>query len=580
MSSVPNSHRPLKVLHVGNIANNAYNNAKIQRQRGIEADVLCFDYYHIMSCPEWEDADFTGDYGDPYYPDWTKCNLNGFERPKWFVQGPIALCLEYLFYKSLNDTKRANEKWVEIHSQRMILTHDKLSIKQKVKNKLFRIYEKLLKFKNNNYLWEVESKYKLTGYELIKGLKISFPIINFQKSLIKVFESIVILFLWLVSIIIISPPLFFLERLYKKYTLSKVNSFSGKQSLWLSSTEIVSAQSLDQNIITLIDEFKSHFPDRDHKLTRDDLLPWTNLLSGFKKIFDNYDIVQMYATYPIIPLLCDTYNFAAYEHGTIREIPFEENAQGRVCAIGYKLSPVVFVTNTDCLEAVDKLNLNHEKVYCLPHAFDSDKLQNFKEDNKNEYYPELNSVTFFSPTRQHWIDKDPSFSKGNDVIFYSVAELKNEGYKFRIELVEWGIDVEASKKLIKKLSIEDFIIWVPQMSKKQLWKKYLTANAVIDQFMLPALGGVGFEVMALGKRLLTAMDMDQAERFFGASPILYDVRDQETLTRSMKMVLDDPTDQKEMGNKASDWIQMYHSADRICQIQMNAYQKLLSQLNS
>ena len=51
--------RPLRVLHIGNIANNAYNNARIQRQRGIDAYVLSFDYYHIMATPEWEDADFT-----------------------------------------------------------------------------------------------------------------------------------------------------------------------------------------------------------------------------------------------------------------------------------------------------------------------------------------------------------------------------------------------------------------------------------------------------------------------------------------------------------------------------------------
>jgi hypothetical protein len=51
-----NRGRPLRVLHIGNIANNAYNNVKIQRERGIDADVLSLDY-----CPEWEDAPFSGD---------------------------------------------------------------------------------------------------------------------------------------------------------------------------------------------------------------------------------------------------------------------------------------------------------------------------------------------------------------------------------------------------------------------------------------------------------------------------------------------------------------------------------------
>lgn len=81
--------RPLRVLHIGNIANNAYNNALIQRQRGIDAYVLSFDYYHIMATPEWEDADFSGDIGDDFFPDWWAVDLKGFERPRWFIAAPL-----------------------------------------------------------------------------------------------------------------------------------------------------------------------------------------------------------------------------------------------------------------------------------------------------------------------------------------------------------------------------------------------------------------------------------------------------------------------------------------------------------
>src|SRR5947208_15635590 len=73
--------RPLRVLHIGNIANNAYNNAKIQRERNIDADVLSFDYYHIMASPEWEDADFAGKINDDFFPDWWAVDLKGFRRP-------------------------------------------------------------------------------------------------------------------------------------------------------------------------------------------------------------------------------------------------------------------------------------------------------------------------------------------------------------------------------------------------------------------------------------------------------------------------------------------------------------------
>jgi hypothetical protein len=59
--------RPLRVLHLGNIANNAFNNAWIQRQRGIDAYVVPYENYHIMSCPEWKEATFEGDLGDAFF---------------------------------------------------------------------------------------------------------------------------------------------------------------------------------------------------------------------------------------------------------------------------------------------------------------------------------------------------------------------------------------------------------------------------------------------------------------------------------------------------------------------------------
>ena len=45
----------MRILHSGNVANNAYNNAKLMRRAGLEADALC-DERHIFSQPEWEDA--------------------------------------------------------------------------------------------------------------------------------------------------------------------------------------------------------------------------------------------------------------------------------------------------------------------------------------------------------------------------------------------------------------------------------------------------------------------------------------------------------------------------------------------
>ena len=84
-------NRPLRVLHLGNIANNAFNNARIQRLYGIDSYVIASENYHIMSSPEWEEARFKGDYGDPFFrtgqrsiwPD--MCARIGLLQDRWIV---------------------------------------------------------------------------------------------------------------------------------------------------------------------------------------------------------------------------------------------------------------------------------------------------------------------------------------------------------------------------------------------------------------------------------------------------------------------------------------------------------------
>ena len=103
--------RPPRVLHVGNIANNAYNNAKLLREAGLDCDVLCHDYYHIMGCPEWEDADFDGPVGDHFRPQWKDLDLHGYRRPAWFAQGPLWSSLRYLIVRREGRAWRAKFFW-------------------------------------------------------------------------------------------------------------------------------------------------------------------------------------------------------------------------------------------------------------------------------------------------------------------------------------------------------------------------------------------------------------------------------------------------------------------------------------
>lgn len=71
----------MRVLHFGNVAMNGYNNAKLLRRIGVDADAVC-DETHLLSQPEWEESDITGAY-DALLPPSETTDLGSWRRPDW-----------------------------------------------------------------------------------------------------------------------------------------------------------------------------------------------------------------------------------------------------------------------------------------------------------------------------------------------------------------------------------------------------------------------------------------------------------------------------------------------------------------
>lgn len=97
---VDDGARPLRVLFIDNIANNAYLNAKALRRHGVEVDVYVGGYYHIMACPEWEEGGFTNFAGTHNQPDWTRTVGLNYVRPDWVIQMREPFGLRYLLAKT------------------------------------------------------------------------------------------------------------------------------------------------------------------------------------------------------------------------------------------------------------------------------------------------------------------------------------------------------------------------------------------------------------------------------------------------------------------------------------------------
>jgi glycosyltransferase involved in cell wall biosynthesis len=490
------------VLHIGNIANNAYNNAKIQRRFGIAADVICVDYYHIMGCPEWEDADFIGTVANPTLPDWWAVDLRGFRRPRWFAQGPGRFCRWHLASAGL----AAMLSWRVLTAVRWVFARQSRTAR---------------------FLREA-----------------------------------------------VLRPGWYLFRRARAFVGARRTSNDASPAPLAAFAADASATGFPTLCVRLVEAFQRYFPDRADCLGIDEIARYADFPIAWRPLLARYDMIQAYATDPAIPLVCGLRNFAAYEHGTIRDLPFQDTVEGRMCALSYREAPAVFVTNSDNLQGAARLGIAADRLFCLPHAFDDTKLRRFAADHPATLA--ASPCVFFSPARQHWTDRDPGFAKGNDMLLRALPLVRRAARNFTVVLVEWGRDVAASKALLAELGCGDLVRWIPVLKKRDLWAQYLASHAIVDQFVIPALGGVAFEAMALGRRTITALDEGQATRFFGAPPPLFACRTVDEVAAAMLRVLADPKDAAGQGEAAQRWIERYHSARRIVAIQLEAYRRILN----
>ncbi len=636
--------RPLRVLHIGNIANNAYNNARIQRQYGIEADVLCYDYYHVMATPEWEDGGLTTQL-NPSLPNWWKSNLRGFRRPNWYVQGPLTLCLEYLDAYCLGqkfrrwnagialeqgyieclriDAVARGEEWRDprslwrrypallplaeawrhrgsssVASMIVLARSFSVSIVLCGLRTLSRIATvpylraNLIDEFRRLVLWPVLAAavsepprirgasailvaYRTARRLLRRGergnLELEACVAQlvptetkhpWRASLVR-FGSIMLRGIAQVLMGAFVAPSHWLAN--KVWPREQVKSFSERRAEAPGiASVLLSAQNggAAANEV-LCKEFEAYIAD--HCLR-------------FSSVLKHYDVIQGYSIDGIIPLTNRNLAFASYEHGTLRELPFEESLTGLICRVAYSNSPAIFVTNTDVLPSVDRLGLDPDRVHFLPHAFDEQKLMRWR-DAHADLRPPRGEVTFFSPTRQHWRDGNRSLTKGNDVMLRAAGSLWAQGRRFRLVMVEWGEDVDASKRLIDDLGFGEAVRWMPPLGKQDLWHTYCSSHAVLDQFILPALGGVGFETLALGRRIVTHTDQTVLSRFFGAAPPTLPAATVDDVAASLLRVLDDPEDKDGLGEAGCEWVKTYHSARRIVSIQARVYRQLLGPLD-
>lgn len=584
--------RPPRILHIGNVANNGYNNAKVLVEAGFDCDALCYDYYHIMGCPEWEDGDFHGMVSDHFFPHWGQVDLNGFRRPLWFAQGPRLWAIAYLLAKHDRRARCTRFLWRMLAVQRWLVAHrdqwwyrSGKATARRMQYELSRINAAACRVQTFAGRQWSRTVHTLAVIGQRSGLTRGTAALThgFDRTIIKSRHAITKGHAWQTRIMHrantwVWPMPFMMDMAlyFAKFPLFLVALALALACLpfallyhsvgWLGGmlTGTARARGKDDTTQTprqdsaswfrrvrpmpwhafshrvrarvfrrltgidldglapsefmtsfyaradeLIADFGRRFPDRSDQLTLMDMLPYLSVLPLWRELFSRYDLVEAYATDPILTMLAGYEPCVAYEHGTIREIPFHDSPTARLTALAYARSQAVVITNPDCREAAIELGV--DRFVPIPHLIDR-KYYNPMIADAGDLPSQIRPPYIFSPARHDWD------IKGTHILLGAFARIAAEFPDLQLVTPSWGGDLDRSRDLIESLGMTGRVAMIEPVNIHNLIRVTRGARVLIDQFRFGVFGGIGPTALAVGTPLITHLDHTKSDWWMEPPP--------------------------------------------------------------
>jgi glycosyltransferase involved in cell wall biosynthesis len=293
---------------------------------------------------------------------------------------------------------------------------------------------------------------------------------------------------------------------------------------------------------------------------------------NFREWFAGYDLIQAYSTDAIYAwMFTDGRPYVAFEHGTMREIPFENSRRGRLLTFAYREANKVLITNPDVLTAARRLGLNNFQF--IPHPVDETKYRPHSTPLRTELMDRHQTdLILFAPSRHNWA------LKGNDLLLRAFARsVKALPRRPLLIVSDWGQETDRSRSLIDALGIGASVLWTPPLNKMKLIQYYNAADVVLDQFTLGVFGTVTPEAMACGKPVVMYFDRPAHEWCFPEMPPVVAAGTEDEIFDRLMELAADPTRRTTIGQVSREWVVKHHGWELVADRQISIYRELLQQ---
>jgi len=292
-------------------------------------------------------------------------------------------------------------------------------------------------------------------------------------------------------------------------------------------------------------------------------------LGNLRDLYQRYDVVQAYATHAVIPLMVAPERpFVAYEHGTLRELPFEDSWRGRLLSLAYVQASKVIITNADVISSARRLGL--ENTTFIPHPIDETKYTPGRSTLEGEFRAQDAGPVFLAPARQDWREKR------NEVMVRALSELVRTDHPRALLLLgEWGADVLRTRALVDELGLASNVRWTKPVPKLRLIELYRAADVVLDQFTFGTFGGIAPEAMACERPVVMAFDRALHEWCFPEPPPIVDARNERQVAAALRRLANDPSERVRIGRAGRAWVERYHGWRLVAERHRAVYDEVL-----
>jgi glycosyltransferase involved in cell wall biosynthesis len=331
----------------------------------------------------------------------------------------------------------------------------------------------------------------------------------------------------------------------------------------------------------LQEEYRNFYPDQP-PLNIEDITEWHVRSRAYSSVLSQYPLIQAYSLDPIHVLLGSPGRpFICFEHGTLRDFPFENSSRGRLYALCLKKAEWIIITNADCRRSAERLGLSNYRF--IPHPVDEE----LYKPNQSELRKKLQEEhgcdwIFIAPARHHWKNCPPglenSWFKRNDILIGGLAKLFRRLPDLRALVIffEWGQEVNLSKKLIRECGIEDKVRWEPLCSKPAMVEFYNAADIVLDQFNdgIGTFGTVVPESLACKKPVVLNYKRSLHHWCYTELPPVLNAKDEESIAKQMQELLDNDFYRFSLGDRGLEWFMKYHSSTVVVERLIDIYRSI------